>query len=197
MAERMAQGLAAGALQKHLRQRLRDGETGQALDREITTVDLEAPLDRLRRVAGGHDSQAPGLGARLRLDVDPDERGATAGVREERERPSAQRAFEGGVVGNALDLHPRNVAHSDLGGPPADLHLAVGRQGRGEDGELTYGGEERGSQQEAGRPGLHSGRCSLRNCSISATSSEAGGRSLVPAAAGGASSTSLASSFVT
>src|SRR5262245_1649649 len=169
----------------------------EALNREVSVVDLETSLDRLRWVAWRHDGHPPGLDARLRLDVDTDQRGATAGLGKERQWPAAERALEDGALGNAADLHPHDVADAYVGRMPADLYLGVRGHWPGEDDQLSRGGEERGGQEEAGPPQLHSGRCCRRNCSISATSSEAGGKSLVPAAAGGWSSTSLASSLVT
>jgi len=55
--------------------------------------------------------------------------------------------------------------------------------------------QERGGGS-GGRPrARHSGRCWRRNCSISATSSEAGGKSSPGDAASGSSSTRLSSFF--
>src|SRR5206468_12288702 len=113
-----------------------------------------------------------------------------AGVRKERQGLAVHRAFDRGNLGDVLHENPGDVTDPRLRGVPGDGG-PVGRDGgfRGEE-EAERGGGEPG-------PG-HSGRCWRRNCSISATSSAAGGRSLgPPGAAGAGSSVSRDSSFLT
>jgi hypothetical protein len=69
-------------------------------------------------------------------------------------------------------VHEHDVAATWAWGLEDDAKRFGGRDGRGE------GDEDEGLKQPSVWSGRHSGRCWRRNCSISATSSDAGGRSL-------------------
>ena len=116
--------------------------------------------------------QPPGRGPGLGLEVDADDGGLAPGVGKERQRSRPQRALDGRGVAGALHMHPGDVADARLGRVPAD--------GGALGGGATGSANRRAAATSAARrrPGGHSGRCCRRNCSISATSSEAGGRSL-------------------
>src|SRR5262249_33273505 len=109
--------------------------------------------------------------------------------RKERQRPTVDRALDRRAVRNVLHEHPGDVTDSGLRRMPGDGRLLGGTGRSGTDEEERRGDDDGGPD--------HSGRCWRRNCSISATSSEAGGKSLGPGAAGGASSVSRDSSFLT
>src|SRR5207248_9209955 len=130
-------------------------------------------------------------GARLRLEIDPHHGGLAPCVGKERERARSERPLDRGGLAGAGDVHPGDVARVRTLGVPADAEAFGG--GRGRSGEEQGGDGRRGETRGA----RHSGRCCRRNCSISSTSSEAGGRSLVAGSASAASAASRDSSLAT
>src|SRR5262245_35449909 len=159
---------------------------------EVAAHDAHAALRAPRLPSGLDDSDPPGVGAGLRLEVDAEEGGLAACIREEREGLAVDRALDRRGVEHVLDEDPGDVADARLRRMPGD----GGFLGRG-----RYVSCEEGAERGEGDPGPgHSGRCWRRNCSISATSSDAGGRSLFAGAAGVVSSSSWVSrdsSFLT
>src|SRR5262249_38902574 len=141
--------------------------------------------------SGLDDSDPPGVGAGLRLEVDAEEGSLAARVRKEREGLAVDRALDRRGVEHVLDENPGDVTDARLRWMPGDSGLL----GRGR--YLSCEEEAEGGEGDPG-PG-HSGRCCRRNCSISATSSDAGGRSLFAGAAGVVSSSAVSrdSSFLT
>ena len=157
---------------------------------EVAADDLHASLCAPRLASRLDDSDPPGMSAGLRLEIDAEEGRVAARVWKEREGLAVDRALDRRAVDHVFHENPGDVAHPGLRGVPADGGLL------GRDGGFGYKEKAERSEDDPG-PG-HSGRCWRRNCSISATSSAAGGRSLgPPGAAGAASSVSRDSSFLT
>src|SRR6185503_9428927 len=89
------------------------------------------------------------------------------------------------------DMHPADLTDFDLRGMEGDAKRLGSRRGRHE----QRGKREQDQESTRDQSLWLGGRCCRRNCSISDTSSDAGGRSLPLTA--GSSSASLASSFAT
>ncbi len=119
-----------------------------------------------------------------------------AGVGEEHERVAIDGSLDGGALGSTAQLEERRVADAWLRRVPADRQTLGGGDAGGK--EQQSRGEKREAAEDSAVDS-HSGRCCRRNCSISATSSDAGGRSLsgAGAGAGDSSSASRDSSFLT
>src|SRR5439155_14042119 len=170
----------------------------QPLHREVPALNAESPLDFPWSIVGRHHRQVPRLDPWLGVDVDTDESGPASGIRKERQGSTAERAFEDDTVRNALDVDPRDVADADAGRMPGDRRASLSGCWPAEStGRSHDESEEGGGERQADAAERHSGRCWRRNCSNSATSSEAGGRSLSPAPGVGSSSTSFDSSLAT
>ena len=174
---------------RRLHHRLQILEQQEALHRERARPHRHRAAQLVWIDARLEHRKAPRMSARLRVDVEAEQRGVTAGVREERERSSADGALDDGRVGRAAHVHPADVTDARSYGVPGHDETVGALGGERQERQREHRGRARRAAPR------HSGRCCRRNCSISSTSSDAGGRSLPVPGGVGSSSASRDSSL--
>ena len=95
----------------------------EALQREITPRDQEPSLRAPRLAPLLDDPYPPRMGTRLHLQIDAQERGVTARIREEREGSAVHRAFDRRDLGDVLHVKPGDVTGPWLRRMPGDAGL--------------------------------------------------------------------------
>ena len=116
----------------------------------------------------------------------------TARVAKEGQRPPINGALDPCRLRHVSHVEPRDVTEARMRRMPDDVGPLARESTPGQRASNHTAGEDTRARDPA-----HSGRCCRRNCSISATSSEAGGRSLPRPGSADGSSVSRDSSFLT
>src|SRR5262249_40385806 len=155
--------------------------------RELPSGDAELPAEPLRIEPGLEDREAPRFDARLRIKVDTEQSGVPARVWKERERLITDGPFDDRRIRRPPNVQPGDVADRRPRRMAGDEQTVGGTDGARQKREREHDGHAPGAR--------HSGRCCRKNCSISSTSSDAGGKSLPPPGVAGSSSTSRDSSL--
>ncbi len=160
----------------------------QSLDGERARPDYDRARALARGAAAVDDADTPDDLARLAFEIDAVERRMLLAVREERERPAADAAFD--LAGAARTGHEdhRDVAQCRGRRHPPDLERGGRSRDTGEERDAREPAEERRHDSTASYG--FSGRCWRRNCSISATTSEEAGSSSCRASGSASSSSS-------